>query len=448
MFPTGQDRADQTEGTNPRMWDDRKSVRSWIMYDWANSAFATTVMAAVMPIYYQKAIGGTDAGWAFTQTASAVIIALLAPLLGAMADHSGNKKAFLRVFTFIGAAASLCLAIPGKGDVLFASLLVILGMIGFGAGGTFYDALLNDVASPANRERVSARGFAMGYLGGGVLLAVNLLLIMSPGTFGLPEGSAGSQISFAMVGVWWILFSIPLFRNVKEASVRPDGTLGSQVRAGILRLGETFRQIRHYPELWKFMIAYWFFFDGVNTVIVMATSYGTTIGIKDSDLIAALLITQFVGFPATVLFGNMASRLGSKNMLYGSMALYVAIVILGFFMKNALHFYLLAGLVGLVQGGSQATARAAYSRLIPPARTAEFNGFLTFTSRFFSFGGPLVFGLVKVFTDSSRYAILAVAFFFVAAMVLLTFVNIAKGEREAERAFDGWSTDSGRTASI
>ncbi|MBW5447361.1 MFS transporter [Cohnella sp. CFH 77786] len=419
------------------MWDDRKAVRSWVMYDWANSAFATTIMAAVMPIYYQKAIGGTDAGWAFTQTASAIIIAVLAPLLGAMADYSGNKKAYLRLFTFIGAAASLCLAIPGKGDVLFASLLVILGMIGFGGGGTFYDALLNDVASPANREKVSARGFAMGYLGGGVLLAVNLLLILKPGLFGLGEGTAPSQISFAMVGVWWLLFSIPLFRNVREGAVAPNGSLGSQVREGFKRLGETFRQIRHYPELWKFMIAYWFFFDGVNTVIVMATSYGTTIGIKDKDLITALLITQFVGFPATVAFGALTGKLGSKTMLYASMVMYVVIVVLGFFMKNALHFYVLAGLVGLVQGGSQATARAIYSRLIPPARTAEFNGFLTFTSRFFSFGGPLVFALVKVFTDSSRYAILAVAFFFVAAMAVLTFVNLAKGEREASRAFEG-----------
>lgn len=413
------------------------------MYDWANSAFATTIMAAVLPIYYQSAIGGTDAGWAFTQTASAVVIALLSPLLGAIADYSGNKKAFLRFFTLIGAAASICLVIPGHGDILLASAIVIIGMIGFGGGGTFYDALLNDVASPGNREKVSAMGFAMGYLGGGVLLAVNLLLILTPGTFGIPEGALPSQISFAMVGVWWIVFSLPLFRNVKEQAARPQGRVGRHVRAGIRRLGETFREIRHYPELWKFMIAYWFFFDGVNTVIVMATSYGTTIGIEDTHLITALLITQFVGFPATWAFGSLAKRHGSKPMLFGSMMLYVVIVILGFFMQNALHFYLLAGLVGLVQGGSQATARAMYSRLIPPARTAEFNGFLTFTSRFFSFGGPLVFGLVKVFTDSSRYAILAVAFFFICAMAVLIFVNTAKGEREAARPIGTAPTGTG-----
>lgn len=425
------------EGTT-HMWDDRKSVRSWIMYDWANSAFATTIMAAIMPIYYQKALGGTDQGWAFTQTAAAIVIALLAPLLGAMADHSGNKKAYLRVFSLVGAAASICLVIPGEGQILFASFIVILGMIGFGGGNSFYDALLNDVASPANREKVSARGFAMGYLGGGLLLAVNLLVIMMPGLFGLEDSPLTSQIAFVTVGIWWFVFSLPLFRHVKEAPVPPpERRLSARVREGARRLGATFRELRHYPELWKFMLAYWFFFDGVNTVIVMATSYGTTIGIESQHLIAALLITQFVGFPASYAFGSFARKLGSKRMLMGSMALYVVIVLLGFFMENAMHFYILAAMVGLVQGGSQATARAIYSRLIPPDRTGEFNGFLSFTSRFFSFGGPLVFGLVKVFTDSSRYAILAVAFFFIAAMIVMAFVNVAKGEQEATHRYGG-----------
>lgn len=416
------------------MWDDRKSVRSWVMYDWANSSFATTIMAAIMPIYYQSALGGTDAEWAFTQTASAIIIALLAPLLGAMADHTGNKKGYLRFFTFVGSAASICLIIPGNGDIVLASLLVILGMIGFGGGNSFYNALLNDVASPEKREKVSANGFAMGYLGGGILLAINLLVIMKPGMFGLEDTALTSQIAFVSVGIWWLVFSVPLFRHVKEAPVeKPEERFAARVGAGARRLGETFRQLRHYPELWKFMLAYWFFFDGVNTVIVMATSYGTTIGIKDTHLIAALLITQFVGFPASYAFGSFARKMGSKRMLMGSMALYVLIVLLGFFMQNAMHFYILAAMVGLVQGGSQATARAIYSRLIPPDRTGEFNGFLSFTSRMVSFMGPLVFGLVKVFTDSSRYAILAVAFFFIVAMIALAFVNIAKGEQEAVR---------------
>ncbi|MFD0675124.1 MFS transporter [Cohnella sp. GCM10027633] len=412
--------------------DQPRTIKSWVMYDWANSAFATTIMAAVMPIYYIEALNGTDAGWGFTQSIAGAIIALLSPLLGAIADHSNSKIPFLRLFTLVGALASMMLVIPGEGDVLMASALVVLGMIGFGAGNTFYDALLNDITSPGLREKVSARGFSMGYLGGGVLLAVNVLFIQKPEWFGLADSTAGSQVSFVTVGIWWLIFALPLLTRVKEQrNAASDTSALERIRAGASRLRETFSRIRRYPELWKFMVAYWFFFDGVNTVIVMATSYGKSIGIETGPLITALLITQFIGFPATYLFGNLAVKLGAKRMLFVSQGIYVAIVILGYFMTNAVHFYILAALVGLVQGGSQATARSIYSKMIPEGRAGEFNGFLSFTSRFFSFGGPLVFALVRVFTDSSRTAILAVAFFFIMGMILLSFVNTAKGEREA-----------------
>jgi len=415
--------------------DDKKKIRSWVMYDWANSAFATTIMAAVMPIYFISVAGGTDGSWSFTQTAAAIVVALTSPLLGAIADHTGRKTAFLRVFSLIGAIASVALAFVGPGDMWLAAVLVIIGMVGFGTGNTFYDAMLNDIASPAQRERVSARGYSMGYLGGGVLLAANLGLILGWESIGLPDKTAASQISFAMVGVWWFVFSLPLFRNIKDEKLPRAGTdsIGANLKSGLRRLGETFSRIKRYPELLKFMLAYWFFFDGINTIIVMAASYGTTIGIKDNDLIAALLITQFVGFPAALAFGRLADKLGSKKMLYASLVVYLVIVVLGYFMTSALHFYLLACLVGLVQGGSQATSRAIFSKMIPPGRTAEFNGFLSFTSRFFSFGGPLVFGIVKLVSDSSRSALLGVAFFFVMGIILLTFVNLAKGEREAEQ---------------
>ncbi len=414
--------------------DDKKQINAWVMYDWGNSAFATTIMAAVMPIYFISVAGGTDGSWSFTQTAAAIVVALLSPLLGAIADHTGRKKTFLRVFSIIGAAASAAMAFIGPGDMWLASVLVVIGMVGFGAGNTFYDALLGDVASPAQRERVSARGYAMGYLGGGLLLAVNLGMILGWEKIGLPDSAAASQISFVSVGIWWIVFSLPLFRRVNEApGSAKEGTAAAHIKTGARRLKETFGRIKRYPELMKFMLAYWFFFDGINTIIVMAASYGTTIGIKEPDLIAALLITQFVGFPASLLFGKLADKLGSKKMLYSSLVIYLIIVVLGYFMTSALHFYLLACMVGLVQGGSQATSRSIFSKMIPPGRNAEFFGFLSFTSRFFSFGGPLVFGLVKLISDSSRSALLAVAFFFVAGIVLLSFVNLAKGEREAEQ---------------
>ncbi|RKP56193.1 MFS transporter [Cohnella endophytica] len=415
--------------------NEKKKIRAWVMYDWANSAFATTIMAAVMPIYFISVAGGTDGSWSFTQTAAAIVVALLSPLLGAIADYSGRKVFFLRAFTIIGALASAGLAFVGTGDMWLASVLVVIGMVGFGTGNTFYDALLNDITSPDLREGVSARGYAMGYLGGGLLLAVNLGLILGWDKIGLPDKTAASQISFVSVGIWWLVFSWPLFRNLKDQRSAIAGGLRDTLKTGSRRLGETFSQLKKYPELLKFMVSYWFFFDGINTIIVMAASYGTTIGIEDKDLITALLITQFIGFPATLAFGKMADRLGSKKMLYGSLVTYLIIVILGYFMTNSLHFYLLACLVGLVQGGSQATSRAIFSKMIPQGRTAEFNGFLSFTSRFFSFGGPLVFGIVKLVSDSSRSALLAVALFFVAGIILLTFVNLAKGEKEAEQPY-------------
>ncbi|MFC5405554.1 MFS transporter [Cohnella soli] len=408
-------------------------IRAWVMYDWANSAFATTIMAAVMPIYFIDVAGGTDGSWSFTQTAAAIVVAMLSPLLGAIADYSGKKVSFLRIFSLIGAFGSMGLAFVGPGDMWLAAILVVVGMVGFGTGNTFYDALLNDITTPEQRESVSARGYSMGYLGGGLLLAMNLGLILGWESIGLPSQTFASQISFVSVGIWWLVFSWPLFRNVKDAATVRMESLGATLRMGSARLRETFSRLKDYPELLKFMLAYWFFFDGINTVIVMAASYGTTIGIKSEDLIAALLITQFIGFPATLVFGKLADRIGSKQMLFGSLVLYLLIVVLGYFMTNATHFFVLAFLVGLVQGGSQATSRAIFSKIIPPGRTAEFNGFLSFTSRFFSFGGPLVFGLVKLVSDSSRSALLAVAFFFLAGLVLLTIVDLAKGEREAQR---------------
>ncbi|MFC5469529.1 MFS transporter [Cohnella suwonensis] len=414
--------------------DTAKQIRSWVMYDWANSAFATTIMAAVMPIYFIDVAGGSDGSWSFTQTASAIAIALIAPLLGAIADQSGRKVLLLRVFSIIGALASASLAYVGTGDMWVASVLVVIGMVGFATGNTFYDSILNDITTPEQREKVSARGFAMGYLGGGLLLAVNLGMILGWEELGLPDKTAASQISFVMVGIWWFVFSLPLFRNVKDVPLaKAGGNVIGSLKSGASRLKVTFLQIKQYPELLKFMFACWFFFDGINTIIIMAASYGKTIGIENEDLIQALLITQFVGFPATLLFGRMAEKIGSKKMLYGALVTYLMIVILGYFMTTSLHFLLLACLVGLVQGGSQATARAIFSKIIPQGRITEFNGFLSSTTRLFSFMGPLLFGIVKLFSDSSRLALLAVAMFFLVGIVLLKFVNLTKAEEQAAR---------------
>lgn len=417
--------------------NDRKAVRGWLTYDWANSAFVTTMIAAVMPVYYDKVAGKglgdnvTTVYWANTQSIAALIVAVLSPLLGAIADFTGSKVKFVGFFAILGSIACLLSALIGEGDWLLASVLVIIGTIGFAAGNTFYDALLVDVASPEERDKVSAQGYAWGYLGGGVLLGINVAMINGFELFGFPSTEVATRTVFVTVGIWWLLFAIPIVRNVKERKPTESMPVVQTVKQAFIRLTQTFRRIKRYPELLKYMIAYWFFNDGINTVIVMATAYGSSIGIEMSSLITALLITQIVGFPSTLLFGRYAAKLGAKKLLYISLGLYIIIVTLGFFMENALHFYILATMVGLVQGGSQAIARSIYADLVPPVRAAEFFGFLTISSKFSSVAGPFVFALVAGNTDSNRIGILSLIAFFVIGIVLLRYVNLNKGRQEA-----------------
>ncbi|WP_127532354.1 MFS transporter [Paenibacillus kobensis] len=418
--------------------NNNKAIRGWLMYDWANSAFVTTMIAAVMPVYYEKVAGKGLGGnlptvyWANTQSIAALIVAVLSPVLGAIADHTGSKIKFLSFFAILGSIASLLCVLVGEGDWLLASVLIIIGMIGFAAGNTFYDALLIDVSPADQRDQVSSKGYAWGYLGGGVLLAINVVMIQKWEWLGLSSSESATRIVFLTVGLWWILFAIPIVRHVKESRREAAAsTVKQAVSTAFERLGKTFRSIRQYPELLKYMVSYWFFNDGINTVIVMATVYGSSIGIEMNALITALLITQFVGFPSSLLFGRFARKLGAKKGLYLSLMLYIVIVTLGFFMENALHFYILATMVGLVQGGSQALARSLYADLVPPVRSAEFFGFLTISSKFSSVVGPFVFAVVAGNTDSSRIGILSLIAFFVIGIVLLRYVNIDKGKREA-----------------
>lgn len=418
---------------------ERLKVRAWVMYDWANSAFATTMMAAVLPIFYSEVAGSTlpseqvaTSYWGLTQSIAMLIVAVLTPVLGAVADYSGRKVLFLRLFAYVGMLASLCFVFVGNGDYILASVLFIFGTIGFSGGNAFYDALLNDLVEPDKRDYVSSRGYAYGYIGGGVLLVVNLLLIQKPGWFGLTSTLIGTYISFASVAVWWYLFSLPLFRRVKDRKRETQHSPGQYVAIGFSRIWTTFKRIRRYPELLKYLLAFWFFNDGISTIITMATIYGKEIGLQTSDLIAALVITQFVGIPCTLLFGKIAERLGSKPSMYISLSVYVLIVILGYFMSEGWHFYALAIAVGLVQGGSQSIARSIYSRLVPVDRAAEFFGFLSVSSKFSAIVGPFVFSVVGLATGSSRYGILALIVFFIAGMALLAKVDLKKGAAEAE----------------
>ncbi len=416
----------------------KKEIYSWTMYDWANSAFATTIMAAVLPVFYYdvaaKNIDKTTATayWGYSQSIAVLIVALLAPILGAIADHSNSKKKFLRFFAYMGILASILLAFVGEGDYILASILLIFGTIGFSGGNAFYDAFLPEIAPKGEIDRISARGYAFGYIGGGLLLLINLMMIMNPQWFFLPNSLIATQLSFASVGVWWFVFSLPLFRNIKEKKHEQPDLKGSYVTIGFKRLKTTFKEINQFKQLLLFLVAFWLFNDGISTIIKMATIYGRDIGIGSTDLIAALLITQFVGIPFAFLFGYLAKKIQAKRALYIALWTYVVIVMLGYFMTSATHFYALAIMVGFVQGGAQALSRSIFGSMVPENKHAEFFGFYGISAKFSAIFGPFVFGIVGQLTGSTRMGIFSLIIFFLLGIFLLSRVDIEKGKKEAQ----------------
>src|SRR5215208_2299989 len=372
----------------------RPELRAWAMYDWANSAMVCVIATAVFPIYYVKVAGANLTPSAATQsyanatTLGLVIIAILSPILGTVADYVAIKKRLLGTFMGVGAAAVACMFFIERGDVGLAALLFILANIGANGSFVFYEALLPHVAREDEMDRVSTAGYAIGYIGGGLLLALNLAWILKPAAFGLPAGpgltpeqeTLPSRLAFLSVAVWWLLFSIPLFRRVPEppARLEPDEQKGqSAIRMAFVRLGETFRELRGYRQAFLMLLAFLIYNDGIQTIIKMATAYGTELGIDQSALIGAILLVQFVGIPCSFLFGMLAGRIGAKRALFLGLLAYTAISVLGFYMKTAAHFYVLAGLVGMVQGGTQALSRSLFASMIPAHKSGEFFGFFS-----------------------------------------------------------------------
>lgn len=428
----------------------KKIINSWAMYDWANSAFATTIMAAVLPIYYSAiaspAISKTQATsyWGYTNSLALLLIALLSPILGAMADFRGHKKRYLTIFALIGISGTSLMFFLTTGDWLLASILFIIGNIGFAGANIFYDSLLPHIAKKNDIDQISTRGYAMGYLGGGILLAINLGMIMlpdfAPGLIGdMDPGdftALMTRISLASVAVWWLLFTIPLWKNIKEPprQIFKGEVDSNPFRAGFTRLAATFKEIKKYGDLFKFLIAFWLYNDGIGTIIKMATIYGNEIGIGQTDLIGALLMVQFVGIPFSFAFGWLAKKIGTKNSIFISLGIYSLISIGGYFMSNALHFWLLGFSVALVQGGSQALSRSLYGRMVPKAQSAEFFSFFSVSGKFAGMFGPLVFGLVSQLFNNSRLGIVSLIVFFISGALLLTRVDEDKGIQVAREA--------------
>ena len=417
----------------------KKIINSWSMYDWANSAFATTIMAAVLPIYYsaisEPALTPNQATayWGYTNSIALLLVALLSPILGAVADFRGAKKRYLTYFALIGISATALMYFLTSGDWLFASVLFIIGNIGFAGANVFYDSLLPHIAQKGDIDQVSTRGYAMGYLGGGLLLAVNLAMIMlSPDHL----TALMTRISLASVAIWWLLFAIPLWKNVPEPPRQIyEGELDSNpFTAEFKRLAVTFKEIKKFKELFKFLVAFWLFNDGIGTIIKMATIYGKEIGIGQTDLIGALLMVQFVGIPFSFAFGWLAKKIGTKKSIYISLSVYTLISLGGYFMESAIHFWILGFAVALVQGGSQALSRSLYGRMVPKAQSAEFFSFFSVSGKLAGMFGPLVFGVVSQIMGNSRLGIVSLIIFFIAGGLLLTRVDEEKGIQVAEEA--------------
>jgi UMF1 family MFS transporter len=415
----------------------KRRIWGWTMYDWANSAFATTIMAAVLPVYYSSVAGANLPGnqatvyWGYTTSIALLIVAIVSPVLGAMADFRGAKKRYLTIFALIGIFGTTLLFFVYTGDWLKASVFFIIGNIGFAGANVFYDSLLPHVAKKEDIDQVSTRGYAMGYLGGGILLAINLVMIMF-----FPDDLTPlmTRLSLLSVAVWWLLFTIPLWRRVPEPPRRLEEgeEFGNPLTAGFSRLGNTFRELTKYRELLKFLIAFWLYSDGIGTIIKMATIYGAEIGIGQIDLIGTLLMVQFVGIPFSFAFGWLAKRIGTKQSIYLSLLVYTLISVGGYFMSTAIHFWLLGFAVATVQGGSQALSRSLFGRMVPKSKSAEFFGFFSVSAKFAGIAGPLMFAIVGQYMGSSRLSIVSLVIFFLVGALLLSRVDEKEGIRVAE----------------
>ena len=430
-------------GVLDRLGLHRRELRAWAMYDWANSAFWTTVIVAVFPPFFSDyAAAGllpadATARFAWSTTLAVTIVALIGPILGAVADYRAVKKKLLAVFMAIGVASTLLMATIDRGDWAYAALLFVIANIGVAASQVFYDSLLPHIAAPEELDRVSTSGFALGFLGGGVLLLVNLAWILSPATFGLPDTVAAIKLSFVSVAFWWLIFSIPLLRRVPEPprTLEADETGGENtIRAAFVRVWETFHELRGYRQAFLMLVAFLLYNDGIQTIIRMASIYGAEIGIDRNAQIAAFVVVQFTGIPCSFAFGWLAGRIGVKRSLYLSLAVYVAISVLGYFMTTTWQFFALAFLVGTVQGGSQALSRSLFARMIPRHKSSEYFGFFSVFEKFAGIFGPALFAASVTLFGSSRAAILSVIVFFIAGAAVLTRVNVAAGESQALQA--------------
>ena len=401
---------------------------SWSLYDWANSVFATTVLAGFFPLFFKSFWAGDldDAtSTALLGTVSSIaglIIVLIAPILGAMADLSRNKKLFLLIFALLGIISTSILFFISYGFWEWSLIIFGLSIIGFSGANIFYDSLLIDVSSDEDRNYVSSMGYALGYLGGGILFLINVLMYLYPSYFNLNSQTEGILYSFLSVALWWLVFSIPLFLFVKQKKIDDIADFKHPFKQSFLRVLNTFREIKKYKAVLIFLIAYWFYIDAIDTIVRMAIAYGTDLGFDSSKLIIALIFTQFIGFPATFAYGFFAEKFGLFNMLVVGILIYILICIYSLFITSATDFFILAGLVGLVQGGVQSVSRTIFSRLIPQGKATEFFGFYNLIGKSAVVVGPALVGWMAYIFDNPKAGIISLLLLFIPGIIILFYV--------------------------
>ena len=437
------------------MKQEDKIIWGWAMYDWANSAFATTVMAGFFPIFFKQYWSvGTDVNQStamlgFGNSIASLLVALMAPVLGAIADRGCMKKKFMIFFAYLGVLMTAGLYLVGKGDWMMAVFVYVMGVIGFSGANIFYDSLLPSVADESKVDTVSSLGFAMGYLGGGLLFLLNVVMTLQPAIFGLVDAGEAVRWSFVSVAIWWGAFTFITIAWVPEPETEKKETQAGSIIEGFKQLYRTFQQIRHLKTVLLFLLAYWFYIDGVDTIIKMAVDYGISIGFASNDLIIALLIVQFVGFPSALIFGRLGERWGARPSIFLAIGVYIIVTIWGTMMREKYEFYVLAIVIGLVQGGIQALSRSYYSRLIPKNQAAEFYGFYNMLGKFAAIIGPALMGIVglmmrnalmpespsaeqiaKVGQEAARWSIASIILLFVIGAVLFIFIEKCAFEME------------------
>lgn len=416
---------------NRRIW-------AWAFYDWANSAYATVVMAGFFPVFFKQYWGqgleSTDSTFwlGFANSLSSVLIMVAAPVIGAIADRAGGRKRLLAFFALLGISMTSALYLVAQGAWVAAMAFYILATLGFMGGNLFYDSLIVEVAPESRLDRVSAWGYALGYLGGGLVFALLVVVTLWPHRFGFADSTQVVRLSFLVVAAWWAVFAIPVFLFVPESTAGGRLPLHKAVGGGLRQLRATFREVRRLRVIGMFLIAYWLYIDAVDTIVRMAVDYGLSLGFDWKELITALLITQFVGFPAAVAFGRIGELRGTKYGLYLAIGVYMGITVWAALIETALEFYVLAALVGLVQGGIQSLSRAFYARLIPPGKAGEFFGFYNMLGKFAAVIGPLLMGGVALWTGSHRASLLALLVLFALGAWVLWHVDAERGRELRE----------------